>query len=89
MSRCSPLALVCLVLWSLSMTMAAYCQDQPPEKPTGVMTIDDLFAQVGSRVPAFGGMFVDEKSDTLYLYMVPGEGGVDRAVVTDFGRSIA
>ena len=86
MSRCSPLALVCLVLWSLSMTMAAYCQDQPPEKPTGVMTIDDLFAQVVSRVPAFGGMFVDEKSDTLYLYMVPGEGGdlarLDR-VITD------
>jgi len=38
-------------------------------------TIDDVFAAVGARVPAFGGMFVDEDRNTLYVYMVPGQAG--------------
>src|SRR5258706_4541299 len=45
---------------------------QAPNQPVStskvsVMTIDDQFAEVGRRVPAFGGVFVDD--DTLYVYL--------------------
>src|SRR5215472_15776249 len=54
-------------------------------------TINDLFADIGKAVPAFGGMFVDESKDTLYVYMAPGERGdaasVGQAISSIFGDS--
>ena len=35
-------------------------------------TIDDQFATVARRHPGFGGMYVDEEKDTLYVYLVDG-----------------
>jgi hypothetical protein len=34
-----------------------------------IRTIDDLFAEVARRVPAFGGMFLSEDERTLYVYL--------------------
>jgi hypothetical protein len=34
-----------------------------------------LLGGIGDKVPAFGGLFVDDSRDTLYAYMVPGEAG--------------
>jgi len=34
-----------------------------------------LIEGIGDKVPAFGGLFLDESRDTLYAYMVPGEAG--------------
>jgi hypothetical protein len=66
----------------------AHCQDQPSQQPA-VITINDLFAEIGRRVPAFGGMFVDEDKDTLYVYMVPGQPGdagtLDQAITEVLG----
>jgi hypothetical protein len=52
----------------------AQAQDQSSQAST-VTTINDIFAEVGNIVPGFGGMFVDEDKDTLYVYLVPGEVG--------------
>lgn len=50
-------------------------------------TMNDLFAQVGQMVPAFGGCFTS--GDTLYVYLVPGKPGtlsqVDAALTEVFG----
>src|SRR3974377_1030947 len=58
-------------------------------QPAPAATIDDVFAEVGSRIPAFGGIFVDDEKDTLYVYMVPGEAGdlptLDRAITAVVG----
>ena len=60
---------------------AAWSQDQP--------TINDILQEVGLKVTAFGGMFVDEQKDTLYVYMVPDQPGeipdVDKAITAVFG----
>lgn len=53
------------------------CQEQ--DRPA-LRTINDVFSDVAARVPAFGGMFVDEDKDTLYVYMVPGQTGDVRAI---------
>jgi len=37
--------------------------------------IDDLFMQIGAMVPAFGGVYVDPDTNTMYVYMVPGQSG--------------
>ncbi len=39
----------------------AECQDQSQEAT--VTTINDILAEVGKKVPGFGGMFVDEEKD--------------------------
>jgi hypothetical protein len=48
------------------------------------LTIHDAIAQIGQKVTGFGGMFVDEKKDTIYVYLVPSQPGdaaqVDRAI---------
>jgi hypothetical protein len=76
------------LLFSSAVLQCAQGQDWP--KPgTTVITVNDLFAEVGKRVPAFGGMFVDEERDTLYVYMAPGQPGdmteLDRAITDVFG----
>lgn len=43
-------------------------------------SINDLFAQIGNRVAAFGGLYVDPDQDTVYVYMVPSQAG-DRAAL--------
>ena len=46
-------------------------QEQSPEAGmSDVTTINDLFAEIGMRVPEFGGMYVDPEKDTLYVYAV-------------------
>jgi hypothetical protein len=74
-----------LVLSSLLIFMtwspAAWAQEQP--------TVHDLLNEIGMRVPAFGGMFVDEEKDTLYVYLVPGRPGtlpeLDQAITEVLG----
>lgn len=60
---------------------AAWSQDQ--------LSINDLFAQLGSVAPGFGGMYVDPDMDTLYVYMVAGQGGdlseLDQAITSVLG----
>ncbi len=53
---------------------AAYSQDQPGGQAS-VSNIHDAFAEIGMKVHGFGGMFVDEDKDTLYVYLVPGQPG--------------
>lgn len=54
-----------------------------------------LIGSIGEKVPAFGGLFVDESRDTLYAYMVPGQAGdsstLDRTIsdVLGSGRPAA
>jgi len=79
------LALVAFLISSAGQH-AAWSQEQP-----AFTTIHDAFAQVGMRVPAFGGMFVDEKKDTVFVYMVAGQPGdvadLDRAITAVFGAN--
>jgi hypothetical protein len=76
-------AAILLLGLSSSPSMA---QNQPPA--TG--TTDDVLAAVGNEVPAFGGMFVDDDADTLYVYLVPNQLGnvaqVDQALSDVFGN---
>jgi hypothetical protein len=57
---------------------------QQPREPVAVRNIHDDFADIGMKVHGFGGMFIDEAKDTLYVYMVPGQPGdvaeVDKAI---------
>ncbi len=50
---------------------------------------DRLFFGIGDKVPAFGGLFVDQSNDTLYAFMVPGEAGdsstLDQAITDALG----
>lgn len=52
-------------------------------------SIDDLFEKVAIKYPGFGGMFVDEQKDVVYVYL---KGGELDAVVTEiktvFGRDL-
>jgi hypothetical protein len=59
------LALTALLCFPLA---RAHCQT---EKCPGELR----FAAIGEKVPAFGGLFVDESKDTLYAYMVPNQAG--------------
>jgi hypothetical protein len=54
----------------------ALTSDVPPP-PIGNQTIDDLLASVAASVPAFGGMYVDEGTGTLHIWL------------TDQGQSLA
>jgi hypothetical protein len=47
---------------------------------SGMETLDDLFAKVAQQVPAFGGLFFDDK-DQLIMYLVEGELGAQAAAV--------
>ena len=38
-------------------------------------SIDDMFMQIGATVPSFGGMYVNPDTNTMYVYMVPGQSG--------------
>jgi len=65
------------------LALPLFAQDQ-------LATIDDAFAAVNNEVPAFGGMFVDDDTDTLYVYLVPGQTGntaqVDQALSDVLGE---
>ncbi len=54
-------------------------------------TIHDAFAQIGVRVTGFGGMFVDEEKDTLYVYLAAGQPAdvaeLDNAITEVLGSS--
>jgi hypothetical protein len=51
-----------------------WCQELGIEQ-LSVVSLHDSFAQIGSKVPAFGGAFVDSDKDTVFAYMVPGQAG--------------
>jgi hypothetical protein len=76
----------------LALLVAPQLQAQslsPADFSPAPRTINDLLADIGRVVPAFGGMFVDEPSDTLYAYLVPGEPGdkgrLDQAITEVLG----
>jgi len=73
-----------------SLTSRAQGQAQSAPGPVP-LNIDDRFVEIGNSVPAFGGLFVDEDKDTLYVYMVPGQAGdltqVDQAINAVFGSN--
>ncbi|OGF53145.1 MAG: hypothetical protein A2Z21_09600 [Candidatus Fraserbacteria bacterium RBG_16_55_9] len=52
-------------------------------------TLDDLFAEVASRVPAFGGMFLNEQN-SLYVYLLDPtqKAAVEAALVAVFGPEL-
>ena len=83
------LALMSFIL-SPAALPCAQGQDWPKPEPK-VITVDDLFAEVGRKVPAFGGLFVDEERDTLYVYIAPGQPGdkaaLDQAIKDVFGSA--
>jgi len=82
--RAALLVVYCALFASLMVSNAI---GQPPR----YATVLDAFAQVGTRVPAFGGMFVDEGRDTVYVFLVPGQTGtiadVDQAMSDVFGAN--
>jgi hypothetical protein len=43
------------------------------EGTNGVETIGDLFLKVAKKHPEFGGMFVDEEKDTIYVFLLDGD----------------
>jgi hypothetical protein len=56
---------------------------EPSSKPT---TIDDLFAEVARRVPAFGGMFIQGQVLQIYLTDTAQREAAEKAIVEVFGR---
>lgn len=79
MSRCLRRSFVCFLLSSIFIAPVVQCQE--PDPSPSVITVNDLLAEVGRTAPGFGGMFVDEKKDTLYVFMV--DGGPDSAAAVD------
>ena len=79
---------LCLFLISPISKPAAWSQDQPSGQ-AAVSNIHDAFADIGMKVHGFGGMFVDEEKNTLYVYLVPGQPGdvaeLDQAITDVFG----
>src|ERR1019366_4034074 len=79
---------LCLFLISPISKPAAWSQDQPGGQ-VAVSNIHDAFAEIGMKVSGFGGMFVDEEKNTLYVYLVPGQPGdvaeLDQAITDVFG----
>ena len=57
----------------------AHCQT---EKCPGELR----FEAIGEKVPAFGGLFVDESTNTLYAYMVPNQAGEGAALRSGCNR---
>jgi hypothetical protein len=72
-SRLRALFLLTLAILLFFPVPRAQCQT---EKCPG----ERLIEGIGDKVPAFGGLFLDESRDTLYAYMVPGEAG-DRSTL--------
>src|SRR5262245_25326589 len=59
----------------------------PTSAPEGrPATIDDLFAEVARRVPAFGGMFLREGTLQVYLLDAAQATAAEEAIVAVFGR---
>jgi hypothetical protein len=40
------------------------------EDGDGVVTVDDKFAKVAKKHPGFGGAFIDEEKDTIYVFLL-------------------
>jgi hypothetical protein len=85
---CALSLLLCLVFPAV--TVSAWSQDASGGQ-AALPTIHDAFAQVGQKVTGFGGMFIDEKKDTMYVYLVPSQPGdavqVDRAITEVLGAN--
>jgi hypothetical protein len=59
------------VLFSIPSFKAQETMQNSPQQSVpdpGAQTVDDLFMQMARRKPSFGGMFVDEKKQILYVY---------------------
>ncbi len=78
---------IAMALFLFLIALAGTAAAQSQEKTTG--NIHDAFAEIGMKVHGFGGMFVDEDKDTLYVYLVPGQAGdvaeLDKAITDVFG----
>ena len=84
MSRYLRVCLACLVFsllfGRLVAKLSGLAKEPSGEQPT-VTTINDVFAQVGRKAPGFGGMFIDEEKDKLYVYMV--DAGPESSAIVD------
>ena len=81
-SKISIVVLISLIVLSTSPSVAAQNVGQ------GTATLDDLFVGVATRVPGFGGMFIDR--DILKVYLVnPAERvAAEAAIAAVFGREV-
>jgi hypothetical protein len=61
-------------------------QVSPVPEPPALLTIDDLFADVAKRAPAFGGMFVQDGTLQVYLLDTTQRTAAEAAIVAVFGR---
>ena len=81
------------VVWmALSALLVSVANQSPSlaqDRRTTLARFTDPYTELGRKVPAFGGMFVDEDKDTLYVYLVRGELGdlaqADQAIRELFG----
>jgi hypothetical protein len=60
--------------WLLATTIAGtvsltYAPGLAGERAAFVRTIDDVFASTAARIPSFGGLWVDESADVLYVWI--------------------
>src|SRR5271165_703659 len=91
MSRClhQRTSILFLALITFLISPVAQHRAQGEDQPTAVTT-NDILAEVGARIPEFGGMFVDEENDTLYVYAVGGgqelAASFDAAITAVLGR---
>lgn len=62
-------AAVALVTWpALGAGSGSQASNEPEPGQQQVRTLDDLFADVAAKYPPFGGAFVDEEKERLYVY---------------------
>ncbi len=85
---CTLSLLLCLVFPPV--TVSAWSQDVSGGQ-AALPSIHDAFAQIGQKVTGFGGMYIDEKKDTMYVYLVPSQPGdavqLDRAITEVLGAN--
>lgn len=71
---------------------AAMAQGRGQDAARNPVTFDDLQVRVAERAPAFGGLFVDETTNSLYVYSwnrtAAGAAEVEGALQTTFGAAL-
>lgn len=87
-SSCLPFLLILLAaLASLPVSAnVASPPVQPVDAPRGPGLLEDLFAELAARVPAFGGMFLDGNVLKVYLTGPAQMAAAEPAIVAVFGR---
>ena len=67
LKRSSAICVTVMVVASLTSAQFLVAQDMEDTQP---VTLHDKFAEIGKRVPDFGGMFVNQSESTLYVYLL-------------------